>query len=349
MTEPELAEPLIAETLDPLDPRSIRSRSSPTQRLAEQPTAVYMAVLLVLLIGTFSLLSPNNIFLQMTTAQDVLINVATTMPLAVGMAVLLAAGLLDLSVGPIVGFASVVSAKVMLGLANGGSMPLASIIVIGIVTAIATGAAFGLLNAVVVAFGRVNSFIATLATGGIGLGVTFVLTDGVDVSGLPRALQSLGSQQFVLPLPTIVSLAVCLIVALFMYFLPFGVHTLAMGSSPTAAERSGLNLRLSTIRLFLLNGALAGLVGFIVLTRFGTTNIGGTGDDALAAITAAVLGGASLFGGRASIIGAIVAALIPAVLDTGLVIQGVSPYYQYITVGAILVTAVTIDARRTQR
>jgi len=103
------------------------------------------------------------------------------------------------------------------------------------------------------------------------------------------------------------------------------------------------------VALFILMGALSGVAAVLDLTRFATTNIGGHQTTALAAIAAVVIGGTSLFGGRATIAGSMVASLIPVVLGTGLVILGVPSFYQLIVVGAILIAAVYVDQRRRER
>jgi ribose transport system permease protein len=103
------------------------------------------------------------------------------------------------------------------------------------------------------------------------------------------------------------------------------------------------------LALFVMMGALSGVAAMLDLTRFATTNIGGHQTTALAAIAAVVIGGTSLFGGRATIAGSMVASLIPVILGTGLVILGVPSFYQLIAVGAILIAAVYVDQRRRER
>ncbi len=129
----------------------------------------------------------------------------------------------------------------------------------------------------------------------------------------------------------------------------FGLYTLAIGSSREAAERAGIHSRRHILVLFIMMGSLAGVAAMLDLTRFATTNIGGHQTTALAAIAAVVIGGTSLFGGRATIAGSMVASLIPVILGTGLVILGVPSFYQLIVVGAILIAAVFIDQRRRER
>jgi ribose transport system permease protein len=128
-----------------------------------------------------------------------------------------------------------------------------------------------------------------------------------------------------------------------------GVRLLAMGSSREAAERSGLDVRAQTLVLFTVVGLLAGVAGVIDLARFGTTNVSGHQTDALAAIGAAVIGGTSLYGGHIGMGGALLGTLLAVILQDGLVIVGLSPFYQLIATGLVLIAAVYIDQQRKRR
>jgi ribose transport system permease protein len=121
---------------------------------------------------------------------------------------------------------------------------------------------------------------------------------------------------------------------------------LALGSSRSAAERSGIRVRAQLVIAFVIVGVLAGLAGFIDLTRFATTNLAGHQTDALAAITACVIGGTSLFGGRVSIAGVLAGTVLAVLLEDGLIVVGLSPFYQLIAIGAVLIAAVFIDSKR---
>jgi ribose transport system permease protein len=123
----------------------------------------------------------------------------------------------------------------------------------------------------------------------------------------------------------------------------FGLHLLAMGSSRTAAERAGLKTKTKITVLFVVCGGLAGLAGFLDITRFAATNIAGHTQDSLSAITAAVIGGTLLAGGVISILGLVAGVILAVILANGLVVIGVSSYYQLIVVGIILIIAVWLD------
>jgi ribose transport system permease protein len=213
------------------------------------------------------------------------------------------------------------------------------------------GAGIGVVNGLLVTLARVNSFIATLATTGIAAGVTLVIAGGADIPGVPQAVQlSFGVVNF-LGIPVTILVIVPFVGVLWVVLLKtrFGIRTLAIGSDSESAIRAGISVKRHVFLIFVLSGILAGLAGFLDITRFGSTNILGHSADALAAIAAVVIGGTSLFGGRASIGGSLSGALIPVVLGTGLVIAGLPFYYQQAVVGVILLIAVYIDQRRRER
>lgn len=322
-------------------------------------TAFWMSVILVALIVGFGIVSPDWAMLQFSNFQAMALSVPMIMLLAVGMTFLLGAGELDLSIGANVMLSSVVAAKVMTAVAGSaadvqsGTYPnLAAGVVAGVLAGIATGALFGLVNGALTTRLRISSFIATLGTTGIGTGLAFVLSGGVNVPFVPRSIQTgFGALELggLIPVPTLLVIAIAFVLWYVMASTRFGLHTLAIGSSREAAVRAGINVPRHVLGLFVLVGVFAGVGGILDLSRFATTNVGGYQTTALGVIAAVVIGGTSLFGGRASVGGSMVGALIPVVLSTGLVIVGVESFYQLIVVGVILVIAVYLDQRRRER
>jgi len=326
---------------------------------ALRSTPVGMAVIVVALIVLFGVLSPNGAFFRVSNLSTISLNVAVTMLLAVGITFVLAAGELDLSIGSNVVLSAVVAAKVLVAVSGtadevrAGEYPdLALGIAAGTIAAILAGTLFGLVNGLLVTRLRISSFIVTLGTMGIGTGLAYVVSNGVNVANVPRSLQTgFGIEKLfgVVPYPMIVVLIISAVLWYTLRKTRFGLYTLAIGSSREAAERAGIRSPRHVLVLFVMMGALAGVAAMLDLTRFATTNIGGHQTTALAAIAAVVIGGTSLFGGRATIAGSMVASLIPVILGTGLVILGVPSFYQLIVVGAILIAAVFIDQRRRAR
>jgi ribose transport system permease protein len=300
----------------------------------------------VLLIILFGLLSEDYSFWKPASFQVIGLDAAQALILATGIALLLGAGEIDLSVGATLLLASVFGGKAIVALADGGTTTAA---LVGLVACIGVGAVVGLVNGLVVTKLKVTSLIATLATMGIATGIANIATGGTDLADIPAALQNdFGIRDLAgIPLPAFVALAVWAVVWILFRTTRHGTRLLALGSSRGAAERSGMRVGLHVVLAFVFMGALAGLAGFIDLTRFATTNLGGHQDDGLAAITAAVIGGTSLFGGRVSLGGVFAGTLLAVILQDGLVVVGLSPFYQLIAIGVVLIAAVCLDQRRT--
>jgi ribose transport system permease protein len=204
------------------------------------------------------------------------------------------------------------------------------------------------VNGLIVTRMRVNSFITTLGTLGIGTGIALVVTGGTNLEDVPPGFQTdfgVKNVFWQVPAPVLVALVIIAVLWFVMAKTRFGLRTVAIGSSREAATRAGLKTSLHVLILFVLMGALAGVAGVIDLSRFSTTNLSGHQTDALSAIAGAVIGGTSLFGGRVSIVGAVFGAILASILETGLVIQGLDPFYQLIAVGVVLIVAVYIRGR----
>jgi ribose transport system permease protein len=139
------------------------------------------------------------------------------------------------------------------------------------------------------------------------------------------------------------------VIFLVITYTRFGMRTVSIGSSRQAAERAGLKIDRHLLALFMGVGLLGGVCGVIDLSRFATTNLSGHQTDALSAIAGAVIGGTSLFGGKISIPGAVFGALLAVILQTGLVILGLAPFYQQIAIGGVLIVAVFLRGRAIER
>jgi ribose transport system permease protein len=336
--------------------------------VAERPTwqrilltgGAWVLLLDIVLIGIFTALSPGYVFFSLQNLQNQLLNGSEGLLLALAMAMLLGAGLFDLSVGANLVLSSVIGAIVLLQVAGGEAQPLQAAeavvlqniplaIVAGFLACILSGVLFGLVNGVLIAYLRVNSLIATLGTLSMGTGIAFVITNGGDIGGLPPEIQSgfgLFKDGGVLPLPAIFVGVVAIIIWAMFRFTRFGLNTLAIGSSRLAAERAGLNVKRHIVKLTATAGGLAGLAGFINLGHYAATTSLGHASDSLAAVTAAVIGGTSMAGGKISVIGTVWGNALAGILISGLVIVGVVSYYQLIAIGAVLIIAVAIDQYR---
>jgi ribose transport system permease protein len=332
-----------SDVMDPADP-VVRTPTIWTSLLSD--TAIWILAIDVILVIVFGFWSPQHTFWSIASLQVIALDSATALILAVGISLLLGAGEIDLSVGAALLLSSVYGGKVILDLTPDGVL-FASLV--GLLVCILVGMGIGLFNGLIVTKLRVNSLIATLATLGIATGIANLATNGADLTGLPEGLQNnFGIKDWLdIPLPAFVALGVWAVSWFIFRTTRYGLRMLALGSSRSAAERSGVRVNVQLVVAFMLVGSLAGLAGFIELTRFATTNLAGHQTDALAAITAAVIGGTSLFGGRVSIGGVLTGTLLAVILQDGLVVVGLSPFYQLIAVGVVLIAAVYLDTRRT--
>ena len=357
MTEDALPDHLpAADSTDQLDAEE-QAREPRLLAQVTSTTAFWVALAVLAMAVLFGILSAGA-FTRDTNLFSIGLNASQIMLLAVGMTFLIGAGQLDLSIGFNVIMSSVIAAKVMIGLggtteqvARGEYPNLGLALVAGIAAALLVGAAGGLLNGLLVTRLRINSFITTLATSGIFYGIALILTSAANVPFLPGALRdNFGAARDPIlnriPLPLILAMIIALFFWWVMRKTRFGLHTLAIGSSPEAAARAGIKVDRHVVKLFVLMGLLVGVAGLYDLVRYASTNVVGHQSDNLQAIAAVVIGGTSLFGGVASVGGSLLGTLIPVMMGNGLIILGVPPFYQFIAVGLILIAAVAFDQRR---
>ena len=283
------------------------------------------------------------------TLNDLSLNAQTTAPfllMAVGETFVIITAGIDLSVGFVLVLSGVVAGEYYLS--NGGPDAGPGTIWVGAIFGLATGAAFGALQGIAVAKLKIPPLIATLMGLGVAEGLSYLITGGHDIPSVPNSLINtigtggLGGVQWLI----IISFLTTLLFGLILAFTRFGRYTYAIGSNPEAALRAGINVDRHLIKVYALSGLLAGLAGILNLGYFSTTTISGHPLDNLVVITAVVIGGASLFGGRGTMLGTFIGVFIPELLATGLIIVGVNQYWQYILTGLVLGAAVYLDQIR---
>jgi ribose transport system permease protein len=255
--------------------------------------------------------------------------------------VILVAGI-DLSVGALTGVAGMVLGLTLTSL--GMPVPVA------IVVALIVGGLMGLVNGLLVTFGRIAPFIVTLGMMSIGRSLAYVISDGNSVSSLPQGLSYIGSADiFGVPANFVF---VVLLFALAYYYLSFtkGGRTIyAIGSNIEAARASGLKVSYYTNLAYTVSGALAAVAAVMLASRLMSIDpIAGNGLE-LDSIAAVVIGGASLFGGRGSMIGTFFGVLIMGLIRNGLNLLNVGPYWQGSAIGAIIIIAVLAERIVTTR
>jgi ribose transport system permease protein len=300
---------------------------------------------LIILMAIFTGLAPGKFL----TISDLSLNAQTTAPflvMAIGETFVIITAGIDLSVGFVLVLTGVVAGEYYLH--NGGANAGIGTIWIGAILGLATGAAFGALQGLAIAKLKMPPLIATLMGLGVAEGLSYLITGGSDLRSVPNTLASsigqgsLGGVQWLI----IISFLATLVFGLVLAYTRFGRYTYAIGSNSEAASRAGINVDRHLIKVYALSGLMAGLAGIMNLAYFSTTTISGHPLDNLVVITAVVIGGASLFGGRGSMLGTFLGVFIPELLATGLIIVGVNQYWQYILTGLVLGAAVYLDQIR---
>jgi ribose transport system permease protein len=330
-------------------PGPVRDLLSPRRLGAAFGTqrGLILGVLIVLFI-IFGAISPDN-FLTGFNMLSLLTATAVLLILATGQTFVLVTAGVDLSVGSVLVFSGVVAAQVMV--AFGGAKAGWGGIIVGIVVGLAAGVAWGALNGFLVAWARIPPLIVTLGTLGGALGLAEVLAGGNDIFNIPTHLiNTFGSGDIIgIPVFVWITAVIVILAMIWLNMTRFGRYTLAIGASQEAAVRAGINVRRHLLKVYVYQGLLAGVAGILSLARFSNTTISGHATDNLAAITAAVVGGTSLFGGVGTIFGTVIGAFIPVILLNGLTIVNINSFWQQVVVGAILILAVYVDQRRRQR
>jgi ribose transport system permease protein len=319
-------------------------------QLFTSTSPVWIFLALIVIIAVFSVMKPSQ-FLSSFDIKTIFINAAVALMLSVGMTFVIITAGIDLSVGSVLVIAGVLAAKVMIAV-GGGALHATNAgwgpILLGCLVGLLVGVAWGVFNGALIALLDIPPLIVTLGSFGMALGLADVITGGVDISGIPSKFGStIGSGQ-IGPFPWLVVIAavITIVAGLFLHTTRFGRYTYAIGSNAEAARRAGIGVNAHLIKVYALAGLLSGLGGVLSLAYFTTTTIAGHVTDNLTAISAVVIGGTSLFGGRGTMFGTVVGVFIPVVLASGLVIVGVQSFWQQVVIGAILIIAVYFDQIR---
>lgn len=297
---------------------------------------------LILLIVVFSILSP--VFFTAGNFSQIFQQVMEVGTLAVGQTIIIIAAGIDLSNGAIMVFGSVVMAKMAV---QGTPVPLA------IVAGLALTTALGLVNGVVIARVRLPPFIVTLGMLNIAYSSTLLYTNQAAVDNLPTPLLFLGSTIVLGPLHLPTGPVIMVAVVLAMWYAltqtAWGRHVYAVGNNIEAARLTGINTTRLLLSVYIAAGLIYGIAALLVLgrTTVGDPNAGQT--DNLDSITAVVIGGTSLFGGRGSVVGTLIGALIVGIIRNGLTLVNVDALWQTFATGIIVIIAVAVDQATRRR
>ncbi|NGN63228.1 ABC transporter permease [Streptomyces sp. A7024] len=306
------------------------------RRFAATPTAGPAVALLVA--GLFFTLQSDR-FLSGGNLALVIQQVMVVGTLALGQTLIILTAGIDLSCGAIMAFGGIVMAK----LAADGTLPP----LVAIAAGIGVCTLFGAANGALVTFVRLPPFIVTLGMLNIAFALTHIYSDEQTVTDLPGALTWLGET---FPMGrTDISYGSVLTIALFLFFAyvlgqtAWGKHVYALGNSPEVARLTGIRTTRLRLAVFTVAGFIYGIAALLLVSRTGVGDPKAGQTDNLDSITAVVLGGTSLFGGRGLVLGTLLGALIVGVFRNGLQLMGVGSIYQTLITGGLVIIAVTVD------
>lgn len=326
--EPQLAVPPNAAQSAPPSRRRQWPRPPESMRL------LVPLVVAIVGLGAYTT-TQSDVFLTWDNIQGILLQVATLAVLSVGMTLLMVAGQLDLSVGAGATFIGVVAAKLI----NGGMSELLTVVV-----CLAIGAAIGVIIGTVVAVTRVAPFILTLGALSVLSSFALILAGGQPVAA-STAFTGFGLNEVGgVPLPVVLAVALFLAGAFLLRYTRLGRNAFAVGSNEDAAYLAAIPVGGVKIWLFALNGLLVGVAAIVLVARLGAGDPRGGSGLELQAIAAVVLGGATLSGGRGSMLGTFLGVFLLGEVQNALNLLNVQAFYQNVVLGAILILAVVITA-----
>jgi L-arabinose transport system permease protein len=279
-------------------------------------------------------------FFSVTNIVGLMLSVAQIGMVACTMMLCLASRDFDLSVGSTIAFAGVLGAIV---LERSGSVAIA------VGAGLGAGALIGALNGVLIAYLRVNALIATLATMLMVRGLAFIASKGQAVGINDDSFIDFGDTRIVgLPLPVLVAGACFIVFGILLNQTVFGRNTLAIGGNPEAARLAGVRVERLRVWIFLLQGVVTAMAGLILASRITSGQPNAAQGFELDVISACVLGGVSLQGGKARIFGVLIGVLIMGTVENVMNLLDVDAFYQYLMRGVILLLAVLLDQLKTR-
>jgi ribose/xylose/arabinose/galactoside ABC-type transport system permease subunit len=338
---------------------------------ADNLSLLFALIALVFLVtvvsGWFGLEGGNKFFSWQNLMNSLAQAIVIVGLLAIGETVVIIAGALDISIGPIASIGSVVSASVLVGVGTAGAIgfPTGSVL-IAVIAGIVAGMIAGVINGVIITTFRVNSIIATLGTLAAFAGFAFLLApDGKPVGVLTQPqftwlaqgrfltnvpVPPLGEGKWTgIPVLTVILVIVAILAHILMTYTDFGRAIYAMGGNATAARLAGINLTRVYIIMYMISGGISGLAGVLLTARTTSGNpINGNGLE-LQAITAVFLGGAATAGGKGTVLGTFLAVIMVGVLNNGMNLLGFNTFIQRVALGLLLIAAVAISQWRQAR
>ena len=288
---------------------------------------------LIIMVIVFASLS--DVFLTQRNLINILQQSSINACIAIGMTLVIISGGIDLSVGPAAALSAVLSATLLMA---GYPVPII------ILTALVIGVSCGLLNGVLIAYAGLQPFIVTLGTLSLFRALALIYTGGNPVLSLPPGFrQVFTTPVFGLPVPVIIVGVLAILATVLLKKTPLGEYILAVGGNEEAARVSGVPIERTKVLTYMLSGGLASLAAVILIARLGAAEptLGNLWE--LEAIAASAIGGASLMGGKGSIFGTILGAIVLGAMRNGLTLLNVQAFYQLLATGIIIILAMLVD------
>lgn len=310
--------------------KGVSSIRSLVKKMNARIIGVISALILTFIV--FTILEPQ--FISLDNLLEIGVQSTIIAFVALGLTFVIVTGGIDISVGSIVGLTSVICAT---NLEHWGTL-------ITIFAAVGIGTLLGAFNGAISAIFNLQSFVVTLATLNLFRGLAFLFTQGRPIYNLDPGFRNFFSADIgPIPKPILFLIGSTFICYVVLNRTRLGLHLKALGTNADAARRSGVNTRRSQITSFALGGALCGIASLMLMSRIGAAEpISGTGFE-LQAIAAVVVGGTSLMGGRGSIVGTVLGAILLGSIAVGLTLHNVNAFVQLVVTGVIVLGAVLTD------
>lgn len=306
--------------------------------LSKQGKQALRTLSILIILSLIFEISSKGLFLTLSNILTIALQTSIYAIIAIGQTYAIITSGIDLSIGSNIALSGVIATFLM---ANGVPIPIA--ILVGLLS----GCITGLINGIIVAYADLPPFIATLGTMSVIRGAVLLITGGLSISNLPDAFAILGNGNILgIPIPTIIMVIIAIIFGFVLSNTIFGRYIYAIGSNFEAARLAGINNRRVLVMVYIVSGFLAACGGIILSSRVISGQPGAGAGYELDAVAASVIGGASLFGGKGSTLGAVLGAFVLGALKNGLNIVGISAFWQQVATGLILIAALYFDKLR---
>lgn len=314
-------------------------RPSPGAFISAHMNEIGLIIVIVLLYVVFA--NTASGFLSIYNQQNILRDAATIGIAACGATLIIVAGEIDVSVGPMVAFLSVVLSFLLQW-----SFPIALAIPLAVIAGVLLGGLAGVLRA----YFNVPSFVATLGLWSALRGLALFFTNALPVS-FPRnpVLDALDDELFGLPVSAWIMLIVVAIFAFIAQKTVFGRSVYAIGGNASAAHLTGIPVKRIRVAIFAIAGSLAALSAVIMTARLGSGNAGAATGLEFDVIAAVVIGGTALSGGKGTMLGTLLGVMVITLIGNGLVLLGINPFFQEVIRGIIIVVAVLLNIAAGER